>query len=158
MKKKVWKIYALWILLAEAVGAAAGLLTRGGMEDYQTQIVKPALSPPALVFPIAWGILYALMGVGAARVSLQPPSRSRRVAIQLFLVQLALNFAWSFIFFGAEAFLAAFLELAVLLIAVVWMTAYFAKLDRPAAWLQLPYLLWLLFAGYLNYGVWLLNR
>ena len=121
-------------------------------------IVKPPLSPPALVFPIVWTILYALMGIGAARIWLLPASRERTVSLRLFLIQLAVNFFWSIIFFNLQAFLFAFLWLVLLWILIVWMTLSFRELDRPAALLQLPYLLWVAFAGYLNFGVWMLNR
>ena len=155
--KKNWRTYAGWILLTEAVGGLAGLLTRSGMEIYKTAILKPPLSPPALVFPIAWGILYALMGIGAARIWLKPPSPGRSRSLRLFLLQLAFNFLWSFLFFSFQAFGLAFLWLAVLWVLIVRMVLSFYDLDRPAAWLQLPYLLWALFAAYLNLGVWKLN-
>ena len=158
MKRKPWKVYAFWILLAEAVGALSGFLTREGMQYFTDSVQKPALSPPPLAFPIAWGILYALMGIGMARVCLTP-DRARRVgSTALFLVQLFFNFFWSILFFNARAYGCAFLWLAVLWVLILWMTLSFSELDRPAARLQIPYLLWVLFAGYLNYGVWILNR
>lgn len=157
MKQENWKTYAIWILMTEAVGGLAGLLTRHATQIYNTTIVKPPLSPPALVFPIVWGILYALMGVSAARIWLTPPSPARTRSLRLFLMQLGFNFLWSFLFFSFQAFGLAFLWLAVLWVLVVRMTLSFYELDRPAAWLQLPYLLWLLFAAYLNFGVWKLN-
>ena len=158
MKNNRWKKYALWILGTEAVGAVSGLLNRNGMKRYAEEIAKPRFSPPELLFPIAWSILYALMGIGAARIAEKPDSRERTVSLGLFGIQLAFNFIWSFLFFGAQAFGFAFVWLAALLILVLWMTIWFSRLDHPAAWLQLPYLLWLVFAGYLNYGVWMLNR
>ncbi len=157
MKKRPWKVYALWILFTEAVGAVAGFLTRNGMEDYKAVIVKPPLSPPGWVFPVVWAVLYALMGVGAARVHLTAED-GRKKALAIYLTQLGFNFFWSIIFFGLEAFGAAFLWLAVLFALIVWMVLAFYELDRPAALLQIPYLLWTMFAGYLNLGVWLLNR
>ena len=156
--KKAWKTYAFWILLSEAVGALSGFLTREGMEFFSESVQKPALTPPSLVFPIAWSILYLLMGIGAARIWLSP-DRFRRVgSIALFLVQLFFNFFWSILFFNSRAYGCAFLWLAVLWVLILWMTLSFSELDRPAAWLQLPYLAWVLFAGFLNYGVWMLNR
>lgn len=135
----------------------AGLLTREGTKLYSTAILKPPLSPPALVFPIVWTALYALMGIGAARVYLTPASDIRTKGLRLFLIQLAFNFFWSFIFFRFFAFGLAFVWLAILW-ALLWMTVLsFRKADRPAALLQIPYLLWVFFAGYLNLGVWLLN-
>ena len=158
MKKSTWKTYAFWIVFTEAIGALAGLLTREGTKLYSSSILKPPLSPPALVFPIAWAILYALMGVGAARVYLTPASGVRTKGLRLYLIQLAFNFFWSIIFFNFQAFGIAFLWLAVLWALIWMMTLTFGKADRPAALLQIPYLAWVLFAGYLNLGVWLLNR
>lgn len=155
--KRNWKTYVFWILFTEAVGALSGLLTRRATEIYSTVIVKPALSPPAIVFPIVWVILYALMGIGAARIWLTPPSPGRTRSIRLFLLQLGFNFAWSIIFFNFQAFGFAFFWLAVLWVLIVRMILSFYDQDRPAAWLQLPYLLWVLFAAYLNLGVWKLN-
>jgi len=157
MTKKVWKTYAFWIVLSEAVGLIAGLLTREGTKIYGETILQPPLAPPALVFPIVWTILYALMGISAARFYLLPASPARNQGINLFLIQLTVNFLWSFIFFNAQAFGFAFLWLLLLLTLVVWMTVVFSKTDSLAAMLQIPYILWLLFAAYLNAGVWLLN-
>ena len=157
MKQSTWKVYAFWIVFTEAVGALAGLLTRNGTKLYATSILKPPLSPPALVFPIAWAILYALMGIGAARVYLTPVSGIRARGLQLFLIQLAFNFFWSVIFFNFQAFGLAFIWLVILWALILMMALTFSKTDRLSALLQIPYLLWVLFAGYLNYGVWQLN-
>ena len=157
MKNKPWKSYAAWILVTEAVGGLAGLLTRSAMEIYNTTILKPPLSPPPAVFPVAWTILYALMGIGAARIWLKPPSPGRSRSLRLYLLQLAFNFLWSFLFFSFQAFGLAFLWLAVLWLLVLRMILSFYETDRPAALVQLPYLIWLLFAAYLNLGVWKLN-
>ena len=158
MKKQAWKTYAIWILATEAVGALAAFLTRDGIRLYREEIIQPRLAPPAIVFPIVWTVLYALMGIGAARIFRKPPSKTRTRALGLYLVQLAFNFGWSLLFFNARAFGLSFVWLAALLILIVWMITYFEKLDRPAAWLQIPYAIWVAFAGYLNYAVWLLNR
>ena len=109
--KRNWKTYLFWIALAEGVGALAGWLTRGGTAFYKEFVEKPALAPPAIVFPIAWGILYALMGFGAARVSLTAPSTERSAGLNLFVGQLIVNFFWSLIFFNAQRYGFAFLWL-----------------------------------------------
>lgn len=147
-----------WIAVTEAVGALAGFLTRDGMELYKTQVIKPPLSPPALVFPIVWAILYALMGIGIARVVLSARSEERSDAIQVYLLQLAINFTWSIFFFHLRSYGGALLVLLFLLALIIWMILRFRRVDRPAAWLQIPYVLWVSFAAYLNAGVWLLNR
>ena len=157
MKIKNWKIYGIWILIAEAVGALSGFLSRNGMEIYTSQIVQPPLSPPAILFPIVWGILYALMGISAARIYLSAPSKERSLGLNIFAVQLVVNFFWSLIFFNAQAYGFAFIWLLLLWGLVLWMILTFRKVDPLAAWLQIPYLLWLTFAAYLNAGVWYLN-
>ncbi len=158
MKRATWKPYAFWIVITELVGLLAGLLTREATQIYGTTIQQPPLAPPAIVFPIVWTILYALMGVSAARVYLMPPSVARSRGLLLYLVQLIFNFFWSIIFFNFQAFGLAFVWLVVLWVLILWMIFTFRRVDPLAAWLQIPYLLWVTFAGYLNYGVWMLNR
>ena len=155
--KNNWKPYLLWALLTEAVGALAGFLTRKGTKLYKDMIVKPPLSPPGIVFPIVWTVLYALMGIGAARVYLAPESRERHRALNVFVAQLIVNFFWSLIFFNAQAFGFALVWLILLWVLVMWMILAFARVDTSAAKLQIPYLLWVTFAVYLNWGVWRLN-
>ena len=157
MKKKTWKIYAFWIILAEAVGALSGWLTRNGMKAYTETVAQPPLSPPSWLFPIVWTILYALMGIGTARVSLSPQSKERSLGLNLFVIQLIVNFFWSPIFFNAQAFGTALLWLILLWLLVLAMILVFRKVDKPAGNIQIPYLFWLTFAAYLNYGVWQLN-
>ena len=157
MKKANWKVYGFWILLAEAVGALSGWLSRDGMAIYADSLVKPPLSPPGWVFGVVWPILYALMGIGAAAVRLSPESRNRHRGINLWIIQLIVNFFWSPIFFNAQAFGSALLWLMALWVLVLAMILSFRKTDKLSAWLQLPYLLWLTFAAYLNWGVWQLN-
>lgn len=156
--KRNWKPYLFWILLSETVGALSGWLTREGTEIYAQTIVKPPLSPPGWVFPLVWAVLYALMGIGAARIYQSPPSRSRSLGLNLFIAQLVVNFFWSPIFFNLQAFGFAFFWLLLLLALVLWMILAFRKADPLAAKLQIPYLVWLSFAAYLNFGVWYLNR
>ena len=147
-----------WILLAEAVGALSGWLTREGTQIYAQTIVKPPLSPPGWVFPVVWAILYALMGIGAAKVYQAPASKTRSMGLNLFITQLVVNFFWSPIFFNLQDFGFSLLWLLLLWGLVLWMILAFRKVDPLAAKLQIPYLLWLTFAAYLNLGVWYLNR
>ena len=157
MNRKHWKLYAFFILLAEAVGGLSGFLTRIGVDDYTARVIKPALSPPALVFPIVWTILYALMGVSAARVYRTPASNLRTRGLGVWLLQLGVNFFWSILFFNAKAYGLSLLWLALLWGLILWMILLFWRSDKPAARLQVPYLLWVTFAAYLNGGVWALN-
>ncbi len=158
MKKYTWKVYALWIVLTEAVGGLSGWLSRDGMELYMSAVRQPPLSPPGWVFPVVWAILYALMGIGAARIWLAPASNARSRGLLLYIVQLAFNFFWSIIFFNLQNFGLAFIWLAALWLLILWMILTFRRVDKPAALIQLPYLIWTAFALYLNLGVWLLNR
>jgi len=151
------KTYLLWIFLSEAVGLISSLISRDGTALYTETIVKPALSPPAVLFPIVWTILYALMGISAARIALSPEGSTRSRGLNLFIAQLIVNFFWSPLFFNARAYGFALVWLLLLWLLVVWMILSFWKTDRPAALLQLPYVLWLTFAAWLNYGVWKLN-
>lgn len=158
MNKQKWKIYGFWIGLAEAVGALSGFLSRDGMKNFNEYVAQPPLTPPPALFPIVWAILYALMGYGAARIYQAPQSAQRQKGLNLYVAQLILNFFWSLIFFNAQAYGFALLWLAALWVLVLLMILSFRKTDPLAAWLQLPYLLWLSFAAYLNAGVWYLNR
>lgn len=157
MKKGNWKTYGFWVLVTEAVGALSGFLSREGTKIYSESITKPPLSPPAIVFPIVWTILFALMGISAARIYMVAPSQNRSRGLNLYIAQLIVNFFWSLIFFNAQAFGFAFIWLLLLWALVLVMILTFRKVDPMAAWLQIPYLLWLTFAAYLNLGVWYLN-
>ena len=158
MKKVNWKTYAFWVGLAEAVGLLSGLLSRNATASFGASAVQPPLSPPAIVFPIVWTILYALMGISAAHIQLAPESPQRSRRLNLFIGQLIINFFWSLIFFNAGAYGFALLWLVLLWFLVLWMILAFLKTDPLAALLQIPYLLWLTFAAYLNYNVWILNK
>lgn len=150
--------YLRWIALTETAGILSGILSREGTSVYEQTALKPALTPPGIVFPIVWTILYALMGISAARVAAAPDSRARNGGLNLFVVQLVMNFFWSLIFFNAQAYGVALIWLLVMWLLIIGMIVQFFRVDRTAALLQIPYLLWVTFAAYLNYGVWMLNK
>lgn len=158
MRHSQGKAYVFWSLLSLGAGALSGWLSRDGMALYATAITKPPLSPPGWVFPVVWTVLYILMGIGAARVSLSPPSRQRSLGLNLFVIQLAVNFLWSPIFFRFQAFGFGFFWLLLLWVLVCGMILVFSETDPLAGKLQGPYLLWLTFAAYLNFGVWYYNH
>ncbi|MBE6922666.1 MAG: tryptophan-rich sensory protein [Ruminococcaceae bacterium] len=158
MNKPTGKQIVFWILLSEAVGLLSGLLSREGTALYAELLQKPPLSPPGWVFPVVWTVLYGLMGLSAAKIYAAPPTQARSRGLNLFIAQLIVNFFWSPIFFNAQAYGFALAWLLLLWVLVVLMTLQFRKVDRTAALLQIPYILWLTFAAYLNYGVWQLNR
>lgn len=143
--------------MSEAVGALSGWLTRDGSRYFSTNVSQPPLSPPSIVFPIVWGILFLLMGIGAARVSLTKNCSQRSRGLNLYVTQLVVNFFWSPIFFHLRAYGLALGWLLLLWLLVFLMAKAFRACDPPAAKLQIPYLLWLTFAIYLNAGVWYLN-
>lgn len=155
MKRNTRNTYLFWIGISELFGVLAGLLTRGGMKRFLTQAVQPGLMPPAILFPIAWTILYALMGIGTAQVQLY--GRHTKKAIRLFLLQLLFNFSWPFFFFNATAYGLALVWLIALWVQVLMMALEFEKQYNKAGLLQIPYLIWLLYAGFLNLAVWQLN-
>ena len=157
MKNSNWKTYAFWIILCEAVGALAGWISAGGIEVYSALANIPPLTPPQWVFPVVWSILYALMGISAARIGLTPPSKERNRGLNLFTAQLIVNFFWPLLFFNAQAFGFALIWLILLWVLVLAVILTFRKIDKTAAWLLIPYLLWLTFAVYLNAGVYILN-
>lgn len=158
MLRKNWKTYLIGTLIPLIVGALSALLTMGSMELYAQTVIKPPLAPPGWLFPVVWTILYALMGIGSARIWLAPPSEARNKGLNLYIVQLIVNFFWSLIFFNAQAFGFAALWLILLWVLVLLMILQFWKVDRLAAKLQIPYLIWLTFAAYLNIAIWILNR
>lgn len=158
MKIKKWLPYIIGIGSAVGVGIISGLLSMGGMELYSKTVLKPSLTPPDWLFPAVWTILYVLMGIGATRIWLTADSPARKMGLNLYIAQLIVNFFWSLIFFNAQAFGFAVLWLIILWTFVLLMILSFYKADKIAAFLQIPYLIWLTFALYLNIAVWLLNK
>lgn len=117
---------------------------------------KP-IDVPGIVFPIVWSILYLLMSISYYIVS-GTSDKSRNEARVAYVVQLIINSLWTLIFFGFEAYLFAFIWIIILLISVIVMIIKFYKVNKTAAYLQMPYVLWIILAGYLNLGIYLLNR
>ncbi len=157
MVKRNWKVYAFWVVLCELVGIVSGLLSREGIAVYNVIVAKPPFTPPAWIFPVVWTILFALMGISAARVSLSAPSNARSWGLNVFIAQLVVNFFWPLFFFNLQAFGFALIWLILLWILVAFTIYLFWKVDRAAAWLLVPYLAWLTFAAVLNGAVWLMN-
>ena len=157
MKLKQWKPYIISTLIALAVGGLSALLTMDGMAAYNTSVVKPSLTPLGWIFGVVWTVLYALMGISAARIWLCNDYEAKSKGLNLYVAQLVVNFFWSLIFFNAQAFGFAFFWLLLLWALVLLMILQFNKVDRKAALLQIPYLIWLTFAAYLNLGVWVMN-
>lgn len=146
------------ILIPEAVGAVSALLT-GNIGEMYRNYKQPPLSPPGIVFPIVWVILYALMGIASYLIveEVKGQDKAKSEALFFYALQLAVNFIWPIIFFRFSAYWVSVVVILVL-VALVGITAVkFKALYEPAFWLLVPYILWLLFATYLNIGVAVLN-
>ena len=159
MKSKTRKLLILILNLTIPliVGGFAAALTSGGMAAFE-DISKPALTPPAIVFPIVWTVLYLLMGFSAFGVATAKVKRRlRRNSLGIYAFQLALNFLWTIIFFGTGNYLAAFVCLILLWLAVLLNILSFASIRPWTGYLQIPYLLWVTFSGYLNFMIYRMN-
>lgn len=160
--KKETKSTALTFLIAIiiplAIGGFSAFLTRDNMNLYE-EVNTPPLSPPGFLFPVVWTILYVLMGVSSAFIwqSREEDKDTADRGLLFYAVSLFFNFVWSLIFFNFRAYLLAFLWLLVMLTLIILTVISYKKAVPLAAYLQLPYILWTAFAGYLNFGVWLLN-
>ena len=145
------------LCLPLAVGGLSAALTMGSMAQYSA-LPQPPLAPPAWVFPAVWTVLYILMGVACWLVWKSDAARQdKKRALTLYGGQLAVNFVWPLLFFGRGWYGVSFLWLLLLLALVLAAVAAFGRIRKLAAWLLAPYILWLLFAGYLNCAIWLLN-
>ena len=151
------KLLIICLLVPLAVGGIAALLTGGGMDAFET-LNKPPLSPPGWLFLVAWTILYLLMGL-ASYLALESrgPQQIISRSIALYALQLLFNFLWPIVFFGLKWYLFAFIWLAALWILILLTMLQFRRVSKAAAYLMLPYLVWVTFAGYLNLGISLLN-
>ncbi len=152
MLKKL-KPYLISVAISVGIGALSALFTMGNMDVYEN-INKPLLSPPSFLFPVVWSVLFILMGISSAIVYLKGGGGK---ALFIYALQLAVNFFWSIIFFNMQAYLFSFLWLIVLWVLIIIMIVKFYKVSPLAAYLQIPYLLWVTFAGYLNLMIYLLN-
>ncbi len=157
MNWKKWKPYIISAGIALLVGGLSSLLSMKGMEVYNESVLKPLLTPPGWIFAVVWSILYVLMGISAAIVWLSNESTSRNRGLNLYVFQLIVNFFWSLLFFNAQAYGLSLLWLIFLLVLVVWMSWEFYKVKPVAGYLQIPYIIWLIFAAYLNFAVWQMN-
>lgn len=146
------------IALPLLIGSLSFLFSRSGMQTYVQNVQKPPLTPPPWAFGVVWTLLYLLMGIASYLVSrADVPREQKRRAQAVYLLQLFLNFLWPLVFFNAKAYLLALLLLGALWFAALWTVFLFAKISKSAAALLIPYVLWLSFALYLNFGVWRLN-
>ncbi len=152
-----WKSLVLCIAIPLTVGAVSALLTGGGKDVFES-VIKPPLSPPAWLFPVVWTILYTLIGISSYLVLTSGAEKEQiQSALSTYAYQLTVNFLWPTFFFNFRWFFFSFLWLLLLIFLVIAMIREFYKISKPAAYINIPYLIWLLFAGYLNFAIWWLN-
>ncbi len=156
--KKTVTAYIIGIAIPLAVGALSALFTSGSMDIYG-KLELPPLAPPSWLFPVAWMILYTLMGISSAMVYLKKEVNPEAATqgLTYYAVSLIVNFCWSIVFFNMRAFLLAFIVLAVLVYLIVRTIISYYKVSPVSSYLQIPYLAWVLFAGYLNIMIYILN-
>jgi len=147
-----------FIALAELAGIVGAIFTTPAIPKWYAELVKPEVAPSNWIFGPVWTTLFALMGIAAFLVWQKGIQRKEvKIALGIFLSQLILNTLWSVIFFGWQNPGAAFVEIIFLWLAILATIIAFAKISPQAAWLLVPYILWVSFAGYLNYTIWILN-
>ncbi len=150
--------YIVSVAIALTIGLLSALITKGDMAIYD-EVAKPTLAPPALLFPIVWTLLYALMGISSARIYVKRSEypKESKDALAVYAMSLIVNFTWSIIFFSLRAFLVAFVWLLLLLSLIIATIVRYKPIDKLAAYLQIPYAVWVAFAGYLNIAIFILN-
>ncbi len=152
-----WKPLIISVVIPLLVGGLSALLTRDSMQTFD-EITKPPLSPPGWLFPVVWTILYILMGIASYLVlTADVPMGEKKTPLIFYAAQLAVNFFWSIFFFNFELYLFSFIWLVLLWVLIIITAVLFYRVSKPAAWLLIPYLLWVTFAGYLNFTIYLLN-
>lgn len=152
-----WRELFVCILLPLITGGLSALASVNQTADFES-VIKPPLSPPAILFPIVWSLLYFLMGVSSYIIlTSEKNERKKQIALTVYGVQLFFNFFWSIIFFNFKNYLFAFIWLIILWCLVLACIILFRKISRFSAYLLFPYLAWVSFAGYLNLGIYLLN-
>ena len=157
MRHKLGQL-VLCIGIPLAVGGLSGWVTRGAMEDFQA-LNQPPLAPPGWLFPVVWTVLFVLMGIASYLVvRSQGPEKPVKRALIFYGIQLGFNFLWSILFFNLGLYLVSFFWLVLLWCFILLTTLQFSALDRRTFWLMLPNLAWVAFAGYLNLGIFWLNR
>ena len=147
----------LCIIIPLAIGAVSGIATTSGIDTWYVNIEKPSFNPPNYLFGPVWTTLYILMGISFYMILQAQKNELRTKAIAVFCIQLFLNFWWSFIFFKYQLLGLAFIEIILIWLSIAAMIIIFFEINKTAALLQIPYLLWVSFASVLNGTIWLLN-
>ena len=147
-----------FIILCLAVSGIGGAVTATSVDTWYQTLEKPLFNPPDWVFAPVWTALFTMMGVAAWRVWRLRPIEETRKALAVFVVQLCLNLAWSFLFFGLQRIDLALVEIVILLVAIIVNAIMFRRIDRLAGLMFVPYTAWVTYATILNASLWLLNE
>jgi benzodiazapine receptor len=147
----------LCIIIPLGIGAVSGIGTASSIDAWYVNIEKPSFNPPNYLFGPVWTTLYILMGISFYMILQSEKNELRTKAIAIFCIQLFLNFWWSFIFFKFQLLGFAFIEIILIWLSIAAMIIVFFEINKTAALLQIPYLLWVSFASVLNGTIWLLN-
>ena len=147
-----------FLVITLGVGAVSAIFNNNSMDNYKNYN-RPILSPPGSLFPIVWSILFVLMAISAYIIYTSDTTKKEKAeALFLYFLQLVINFFWTIIFFTFDQVLLGFLWIILLWLVVIFMMIAFFKIKPIAAYLQIPYILWLSFAAYLNLGIYVLNK
>jgi benzodiazapine receptor len=157
LNRESWLSLVPFLTVCFAAAGIGSLATRGSLRTWYSELRKPDWNPPNWVFGPIWTILYAMMALSAWLVWREVGWAGAKFALLLFAVQLALNTAWSVVFFGMHAIGAAFAEILLLWMMIIATTVAFCSLSFLAGWLLLPYIVWIAFASYLNFRIWQMN-
>ena len=147
----------LCITLPLIVGGISGYATSANINNWYVFLNKPSFNPPNYLFGPVWTTLYLLMGISFYMILQSPINEFRKKAITLFYIQLFLNFWWSFLFFKFHLLGSAFIEILMMWASILSMILLFYKVNKTAALLQIPYILWVSFASVLSGSIWYLN-
>lgn len=150
-----WKKLIIITVITFIVGTFFSFFTMNSMDTFK-DLSKP-INVPGVLFPIVWSILYLLMSISCYLI-VQSNDKDKKEGIILYAIQLVINSLWTLIFFGLGAYLLSFIWIIILLIVVIIMLAKFYNINKIAMYINIPYVLWLLFAAYLNLGIYLLNK
>jgi translocator protein len=158
MKTSTILTIIICIAIPLIAGGISGIAVSGNVTSWYATLNKPVFNPPNYLFGPVWTMLYIMMGISLFLIWKSPPCDARNYALAIFCIQLVLNFAWSFIFFLFKQAGWAFFEIILVWISVVAMIIIFHRINKTAAFLQIPYLLWVSFASVLNGAIWWLNQ
>ena len=156
-KSNIFKLI-ICLALTIGLGGAGGFFTVKEIASWYVTLQKPSFNPPNYLFGPVWSVLYILMGISLYLICKQPPSKQRKQAISIFLIQFVLNVSWSFIFFNQHQILGALIDIIAIWLLILLTIFLFAKLNKTAAWLLVPYISWVSFAMLLNAAIWILNK